>query len=111
MREAAVAAMQGFIDAFNAQDHEALADTLNYPSTYFPTIKPRKPRKRCCPVTGLPAKYMDPLTGTPYATSQAFRIIRNKYISEGEQKCEKRLLQLSNWLEEKKRKKLEAKSY
>ena len=31
MREAAVAAMQGFIDAFNAQDHEALADTLNYP--------------------------------------------------------------------------------
>lgn len=31
MREAAFAAMQGFIDAFNAQDHEALADTLNYP--------------------------------------------------------------------------------
>lgn len=31
MREAAVAAMQGFIDAFNAQNHEALADTLNYP--------------------------------------------------------------------------------
>ena len=86
-------------------------DTLNYPSTYFPTIKPRKPRKRFCPVTGLPAKYMDPLTGTPYATSQAFRIIRNKYVSEGEQKCEKRLLQLSNWLEEKKRKKLEAKAY
>lgn len=86
-------------------------DTLNYPSTYFPMIKPRKPRKRFCPVTGLPAKYMDPLTGTPYATSQAFRIIRNKYVSEGEQKCEKRLLQLSNWLEEKKRKKLEAKAY
>ena len=31
MREAAIAAMQGFIDAFNAQNHEALADTLNYP--------------------------------------------------------------------------------
>lgn len=31
MREAAIAAMHGFIDAFNAQNHEALADTLNYP--------------------------------------------------------------------------------
>lgn len=86
-------------------------DTLNYPCGYFPTTRPLKPRKRFCPVTGLPAKYLDPVTGTPYATSQAFRIIRNKYISEGEQKCEKRLLQLSNWLEEKKRKKLEAKVY
>ena len=86
-------------------------DTINYPSAFFPSSKPRKPRKRFCPVTGLPARYMDPITGTPYATSQAFRVIRNKYISEGEQKCEKRLLQLSSWLEEKKRKKLESKSY
>ena len=31
MRVAAIAAAQRFIDAFNAQDHEALADTLNYP--------------------------------------------------------------------------------
>lgn len=86
-------------------------DTVNFPSAYFPTTRPQKPRKKFCPVTGLPARYVDPVTGTPYATSQAFRIIRNKYISEGEQKCEKRLLQLSSWLEEKKRKKLESKSY
>ncbi len=31
MRVAAIAVAQRFIDAFNAQDHEALADTLNYP--------------------------------------------------------------------------------
>ena len=86
-------------------------DTVNFPSTFFPTTKPQKPRRRFCPVTGLPARYVDPITGTPYATSQAFRIIRNKYISEGEQKCEKRLLQLSSWLEEKKRKKMESKAY
>ena len=86
-------------------------DTISYPAAYFPASKQRKPKKRFCPVTGLPARYTDPITGTPYATSQAFRIIRNRYISEGEQKCEKRLLQLSNWLEEKKRKKMEAKSY
>ena len=86
-------------------------DTVNFPSAFFPTTKPQKPRRKFCPVTGLPARYVDPITGTPYATSQAFRIIRNKYISEGEQKCEKRLLQLSNWLEEKKRKKMETKAY
>ena len=38
-------------------------DTQRYPSEYFPTDKPKYPRKRFCPVTGLPAKYMDPLTG------------------------------------------------
>ena len=86
-------------------------DTVNFPGAFFPTTKPQKPRRKFCPVTGLPARYMDPVTGTPYATSQAFRIIRNKYISEGEQKCEKRLLQLSSWLEEKKRKKMESKAY
>jgi vacuolar protein sorting-associated protein 72 len=86
-------------------------DTVNFPGAFFPTTKPQKPRRKFCPVTGLPARYVDPITGTPYATSQAFRIIRNKYINEGEQKCEKRLLQLSNWLEEKKRKKLESKVY
>ena len=84
---------------------------LNFPSAFFPTTKPQKPRRKFCSITGLPARYVDPVTGTPYATSQAFRIIRNKYISEGEQKCEKRLLQLSSWLEEKKRKKMESKAY
>ena len=86
-------------------------DTVNFPSAFFPTTKPQKPRRKFCSITGLPARYVDPVTGTPYATSQAFRIIRNKYISEGEQKCEKRLLQLSSWLEEKKRKKMESKAY
>lgn len=86
-------------------------DTKNFPSEFFPSSKPQRPRKRFCPFTGLPAKYIDPLTGTPYATSQAFKIIRNRYVSESEQRCEKRLMQLSSWLEEKKRKKLEARFY
>lgn len=38
-------------------------DTNNFPSAYFPTDKPRYPKKRFCPFTGLPAKYVDPLTG------------------------------------------------
>lgn len=31
-----------------------------------------------CAVTGLPAKYRDPKTGLPYATKEAFRIIRER---------------------------------
>ena len=33
----AIAAARAFIDAFNAQDHEALADTLNYPHVRLAT--------------------------------------------------------------------------
>lgn len=82
-------------------------DTNNFPSAYFPRAKRTRPRRKLCPVTGLPAKYVDPLTCTPYATPYAFKVIRMRYVSEAEEKCEKRLIQLSNWLEEKKKKKME----
>lgn len=85
-------------------------DTAAYPSAYFPTKRPSKPKRPVCPVTGLPAKYLDPVTGTPYATPQAFKIIRTRYVRSADEKCEKRLLQLSKWLEEKKRKKQESRS-
>ena len=85
-------------------------DTLSYPSAYFPADRPPKPKRSVCHVTGLPAKYIDPITGTPYATPQAFKIIRSRYVRSAEEKCEKRLLQLSSWLEEKKRKKQESRS-
>ena len=83
-------------------------DTNSFPQGYFPSQKPAKPKRVLCPITGLPAKYVDPLTNTPYATPQAFKIIRNRYVNEEEQKCQKRLLQLSSWLEEKKRKKMKS---
>ena len=83
-------------------------DTRKFPSTYFPNKKPPKPTRLTCPITGLPAKYIDPVTETPYSTPQAFKIIRNRYISAEEEKCERRLLQLSSWLAEKKRKKQES---
>ena len=64
---------------------------------------PTRPKRVYCSVTGLPAKYVDPLTKLPYATAQAFRIIRNQYVKEKEDECEARILQLNNWLEEKKK--------
>ena len=72
-------------------------------NSMFPKDGLPRPRRVYCPITGLPAKYIDPLTKSPYATLQAFRIIRNKYVKEKEEKCEERLQQLSSWLEEKKK--------
>ncbi|XP_051133434.1 SWR1 complex subunit 2 [Andrographis paniculata] len=36
------------------------------------------PKKAVCAVTGLPAMYRDPKTGLPYATKEAFKIIRER---------------------------------
>ncbi|KAJ6819531.1 SWR1 complex subunit 2 isoform X3 [Iris pallida] len=40
------------------------------------------PDKSVCVVTGLPAKYRDPKTGFPYATKEAFKVIRERYLKE-----------------------------
>ncbi len=46
---------------------------------YFTTRKSKPPLKQYCPITRLPAKYLDPITQTPYANAQAFRVIRDAY--------------------------------
>ncbi|KAK4749672.1 hypothetical protein SAY87_027121 [Trapa incisa] len=43
------------------------------------TIPCQYPEKATCVVTGLPAKYRDPKTGLPYATKEAFKIIRERF--------------------------------
>lgn len=40
------------------------------------------PEKAVCAITGLPAKYRDPKTGLPYATKEAFQVIRERYAAE-----------------------------
>ena len=49
---------------------------------YFPERKHKPPLRQFCPVTRLPAKYFDPITNTPYATLQAFKIIREAYAQQ-----------------------------
>ncbi|XP_047334756.1 SWR1 complex subunit 2 [Impatiens glandulifera] len=46
------------------------------------TASPSIPEKAICVVTGLPAKYRDPKTGLPYATKEAFQIIRKRLSDE-----------------------------
>ncbi len=69
----------------------------------FSYVCPTRPKRVYCSVTGLPAKYIDPLTKVSYSTAHAFRIIRNRYVKEKEDKCEARIVQLNNWLQEKKK--------
>ncbi|EEF42315.1 DNA binding protein, putative [Ricinus communis] len=40
------------------------------------------PEKAVCAITGLPAKYRDPKTGLAYATKEAFKIIRKRFVEE-----------------------------
>jgi vacuolar protein sorting-associated protein 72 len=57
-------------------------DAKNFPESYFPIKKVKHPQRKYCPVTGLPARYRDPLTGLPYANAQAFRYIRESYVMQ-----------------------------
>ncbi len=41
--------------------------------------KPVNPKLKVCAITGLPAKYFDPLTQTPYANLYAFKALREMY--------------------------------
>ena len=56
-------------------------DVKNFPNKYFPQHKSRPPEKMLCAITGLPAKYKDPLTGLPYANIAAFKMIRSQLES------------------------------
>jgi len=56
----------------------------------FPQKRAKAPIKQYCPVTRLPAKYFDPITQTPYANAQAFKILRDAYAQHQSEKAEPR---------------------
>ena len=65
----------GTIITFTETDE--LPAAIQYPSK--PVLRPK-----LCIITGKPAKYKDPLTGQPYATVEAFKVIRSR-LAKGEQ--------------------------
>ena len=53
----------------------------------------RIPERKYCPITGMLAKYFDPVTQTPYANLRAFKIIRetmNKQLEKQKKNEEKK---------------------
>ena len=65
----------------------------------FPLQQRRLTQNRICPITRLPAKYFDPVTQHPYANLQAFRILRETYYNQLEQKGDKNDPEVAAWLE------------
>ena len=59
------------------------------------------PAPRVCVVTGLPAKYRDPLTGLPFANVEAFRAIRERTARAAGVQVDKQIVELSLTLEDK----------
>ncbi|EFJ14379.1 hypothetical protein SELMODRAFT_446016 [Selaginella moellendorffii] len=53
------------------------------PSAINSKAKPY-PEKALCVVTGQPARYKDPKTGQPYATKEAFKILRERFSRSGD---------------------------
>lgn len=50
----------------------------------FPYTRPKPPdvTKKMCAITGLPAKYFDPITQRPYANLAAFKILREMHAAK-----------------------------
>ncbi|XP_057969085.1 SWR1 complex subunit 2 isoform X2 [Malania oleifera] len=65
----------------NGYSYIEFSKGLSFQSQISTTSSPY-PGKALCAVTGLPAKYRDPKTGLPYATKEAFRIIRERSLNE-----------------------------
>jgi len=63
------------------------------------SAKPAIPKSQYCVVTALPAKYLDPLTKLPYATAEAFKIIRESYYKYIEEKGDKNDPSVASWLQ------------
>ncbi|KAG8369624.1 hypothetical protein BUALT_Bualt14G0033000 [Buddleja alternifolia] len=68
-----------YLDFMNGSSFESEVSTTSTPY----------PEKALCTITGLPALYRDPKTGLPYATKEAFKIIRERF-NEDLSSCSKK---------------------
>ncbi|UJR21215.1 hypothetical protein I4U23_024312 [Adineta vaga] len=53
-----------------------------YNDTFTKLNTSNRHRRHLCPITGMPAQYFDPLTQMPYASLEAFQILRRIYAEE-----------------------------
>jgi len=65
----------------------------------FSHISKKKPPTNICPITRLPARYFDPVTQLPFASLQAFRILREAYYQQLEVKGDLTNADVSKWIE------------
>uniref|UniRef100_A0A8D8CKV0 Vacuolar protein sorting-associated protein 72 homolog n=1 Tax=Culex pipiens TaxID=7175 RepID=A0A8D8CKV0_CULPI len=71
--------------------------------TFFPKPQKRERRSQICAITRLPARYYDPVTQLPYRNLQAFKILREAYYQQLEDRGNPDNPDVSKWLEWRKR--------
>lgn len=62
-------------------------------------MKPKPVVRNTCPITRLPARYYDPVTQIPYANLQAFKVLREAYYQQLEQKGDKKQSEVAAWID------------
>ncbi|KAK9705763.1 hypothetical protein RND81_07G079900 [Saponaria officinalis] len=65
----------------NGQSFIEFSNGMSFDTELRTKVAPYPP-KALCAVTGLPARYRDPLTRLPYATKEAFQILRERHAAE-----------------------------
>lgn len=68
-------------------------------SNIFPMPNKRERRSKICAITRLPARYYDPITQLPYRNMQAFKIIREAYYQQLEEKGNTDNPNVTKWLQ------------
>lgn len=71
--------------------------------TFFPKPQKKERRSQICAITRLPARYYDPVTQLPYRNLQAFKILREAYYQQLEDRGNPDNPDVSKWLEWRKR--------
>lgn len=67
--------------------------------TIFKSKKLQRNSGYLCPITKLPARYFDPVTQQPYYSIQAFKILREAYYMQLEEKGNTENPEMQKWLE------------
>ncbi|XP_040167137.1 vacuolar protein sorting-associated protein 72 homolog isoform X2 [Anopheles arabiensis] len=67
--------------------------------SYFPTPDAARKHRQVCAVTRLPARYYDPITQLPYRNMQAFKILREAYYQQLEERGNTDNPDVARWLE------------
>jgi len=60
----------------------SFTDIQTYNETFSKLNSSNRHHRRLCPITGMPAQYFDSLTQMPYASLEAFKILRRIYAEE-----------------------------
>lgn len=74
-------------------------DDKVFSSIFKPKGVRRRFKPQFCPITHLPARYFDPITQLPYRNLQAFKIIREAYYQQLEERGNSDNPQVVRWLE------------